>query len=260
MQQQSGNPAVRQGLAFGGLIALVSFVQSVTQFLVGGVDAVVGSAGSRSVPGLGAIAFLADLALLFLAGMFTARQNGKVGSATIAGLIAGVLGGLVAGIIVVIGLAVGPIPPTPTASGIQITRSLLILGGVFAAIFIWLFYAGLGAGVGAIGGLIGRNTHRSRYPAPGYQESMYQGYPQPGAYPPPPGGSPYPGAYPPPGGYAEPQPGAYPPPPQPYPQPYPSQEHLPPYPSQEHLPPYPPQQPQEQPQQPPQQPPPSPEQ
>ncbi len=290
MQQQSGNPAVRQGLVFGGLIALVSIIQSLTQFLVGGVDAVVGQANSQGVPGLGALAFLATLALLFLAGMFTARQNSRVGSATIAGLIAGAIGGLVSGIIVVIGLSFGSIPPTPASSGLHITRSVLILAGVFVAILFLLFYIALGAGVGAIGGLIGRTYYRSRHPAPSYQESMYQGYPQPGAYPPP-GGYPYPqpGAYPPPGEYPYPPPGGYPPPPQPYPQPYPPQqpqEHLPQYPPQyppheqpaqyppqqpqqqpqEHLPPYPPQQqsqeqPQEQPPQyPPQQPPQSPQQ
>lgn len=236
MQQQSGSPVVRQGLIFGGLIILLSIIQSVTQFLVGGVDALTGSAGSRSVPGLGVIVFLADLTLLFLAGMFTARLNGKVGSATLAGLLAGVLGGLAAGIIIVIALAVGKIPPTPASSNVHITRSVLILGGVIAAIFVVLLYAALGAGVGAIGGLIGKNTYQARYPAPTYQESMYQGYQQPGAYPPP-------GGYPP------------PPPPGAYPQPYPPQDQPPQYPP-AYPPQYPPQQPPDYPpQQPPQQPP-----
>ncbi len=222
MQQQPGSPAVRRGLAFGGLMVLVNIISTVTDFLTGGVDAVTGQAGSHTVPGSGWVVTLAYLVLLFLAGMFTARQNGKVGSATIAGLIAGTICGLAEGIMVEIQLAFGPMP-SPTASGFQITRQALVLIGVVIVIFIVLFNAGLGAGVGAIGGLVGRNTYRSRYPAPGYQESMYQGYPQPGAYSPPLGG------------YPQPQPGAYPPLPQPYPQPYLPQQ------PQEQSPQYPPQ-------------------
>lgn len=231
MQQQSGNPAVRQGLIYGGFIILVSIIQNAIQFAVGGADAFTGQSSNRGVPGLGFIVFVVNLALLFLAGMFTARQNGKVGSATIAGLIAGVIGGIVSAIVVVIVLSLIKIPTTTTSSGVQITRGALIVGGVIAAVFLLLLYAGLGAGVGAIGGLIGRGAYQSRNPTPSYQESMYQGYQQPGAYPPP----------------GQPQPGAYP---QQFPQQYPPQQQ-PQYPPQ-----YPPQQqPQQPPQYPPQQPP-----
>ena len=216
MQQQSGNPVVRQGLIYGGLIILVSIIQYVIQFAVGGPGAFTGQSNSGGVPGLGFIVFVINLVLLFLAGMYTARQNGKVGSATLAGLIAGVVGGIFGAVIVVIILSVIPIPTTTTSNGVQLTRSLLIVGGVIAAIFIVLLDAGLGAGIGAIGGLVGRGNYQSRNPAPSYQESMYQGIQQPGTYPPPNAYAP-PGSYAPPGGYQQPQPGAYPPPPQQYP-------------------------------------------
>ncbi len=190
MRQRPGSsPAVRLGLVFGGLIILVSIIDSVTELLVvrGGVSS--GMVNSGVGLGFGAIVYLADLALLFLAGMFTARQNGKVGSATIAGLIAGAIGGPLGTIITFIITFVGWIPPTTPPSGFDIMDTTLLIGGVFVATFALLFYAGFGAGAGAIGGLIGKTSYQSRHPVPGY---------------------PYRGAYPPPGGY--------PPPPQPYPQ------------------------------------------
>src|SRR5689334_18513318 len=141
MQQQSGNPAVRQGLMYGGLIILVSIIQNAIQFAVGGADAFTGQSNSSGVPGLGFLVFVVNLVLLFLAGMFTARQNGKVGSATIAGLIAGVVGGIAGAVIVVIVLAVIPIPTTATSNGVEVTRSILIVGGLIAAVILLLLYA-----------------------------------------------------------------------------------------------------------------------
>ncbi|MGZ3714052.1 MAG: hypothetical protein ACXVA4_01415 [Ktedonobacterales bacterium] len=184
MQPQSGNPAVRQGLIYGGLTILVTILQDIIQFAVGGADALTNQGSSRGVPGLGTIVFVIGLVLLFLAGMSTTRQNGKVDSAAVAGFLAALIGGLFSGVIAVILLATGPIPTTGTSTGIQISRTDVIIGSMFGSIVVVLLYAGLGAGVGAIGGLVGRRTYQSRYPAPSDQESMYQGLQQPGTYPP----------------------------------------------------------------------------
>lgn len=198
MRQRSGSsPAVRLGLVFGGLIVLVSIIENVTSLLIVRGGASPGLVNSRVGLGLNAVVYLAELALLFLAGMFTARRNGKVGSATIAGLIAGAIGGPLGTILALSITFVGWIPPTTPSGGFDIRHTTLFIGAIIAATLFLLFYAAFGAGVGAIGGLIGKISYQSRHPVPGY---------------------PYPGAYPPPGGYPQPQPGAYPPPPQPYPQ------------------------------------------
>lgn len=185
MQQWSKKPAVRQGLIFGGLTILVDMIQDSIQFVVGGAGAVTNQGNSRGVPGLGTIVFLISLAFLFLAGMFTARQNGKDDSASVAGFLAGLIGGLFGVVIAAIILATGPIPTTGTSTDSQIPRTALIIGDGFGAIIVALLYAGLGAGVGAIGGLVGRRSYQSRNPASSHEESMYQGLQQPGTYPPP---------------------------------------------------------------------------
>lgn len=185
MQQWSKNPAVRQGVIFGGLIILVDMIQDSIQFVVGGAGAVTNQGNSRGVPGLGTIVFLIGLGLLFLAGMFTARQNGKVDSASVAGFLAGVIGGLFGVVIAAVILATGPISTAGTSTDSQIPRSALIIGVIFGSIIVALVYAGLGAGLGAIGGLVGRSSYQSRNPASSHQESMYQDLQQSGAYPPP---------------------------------------------------------------------------
>lgn len=185
MQQQSGNPAVRQGLIFGGFIILVSMAQDAIQFAVGGAEAVANQGSSKGVPGLSTLVFVISLAFLFLAGMSTARQNGKVDAAAVAGFLAGLIGGLFRVVIVVIFLATGPLPTTGTSTGIQFSRTDLIIGSVFGSMLIVLLYAGVSAGVGAIGGLVGRISYQSRNPASTTQESMDQALQQPGTYPPP---------------------------------------------------------------------------
>ncbi len=184
MRQRSGSPAVRLGLVFGGLIVLVSIIENVTSLLIARGGASSGLMNSRVGLGLSAIVYLADVALLFLAGMFTARQNGKVRSATIAGLIAGAIAGPLDAIMTFVILFVGWMPSTTVTapSLFDIMHSTLFYGIIILTFLSLLFYAGLGAGVGAIGGLIGKNNYQSRHPIPGY--------PQPGAYPPSP--QPYP--------------------------------------------------------------------
>jgi hypothetical protein len=223
--QKSGSPAVRWGLIFGGIIAVLGLLGDGLRFGTGGGESFAGGGGGIGIL-VSVLLFVIGLALFFVAGMFAARDSGRTGTGSIAGLIAGLIGGAIGAIATIIILLTLPPSvfqtvtanrPNANISGDQL-RTIVLVGGVIAAIFGLLINAGIGAGVGALGGLVGKGQYRG--PMRSYQEAMYQGMPmQPGAYPPPPPPG-YP-QYPQPGGYPQypqyppQQPGAYPPPPPP---------------------------------------------
>jgi hypothetical protein len=215
--QKSGSPAVRWGLIFGGIIAVLGLLGDGLRFAIGGEESFARGGGRIGLL-VGVLLFLIGLALFFIAGMFAARDSGRTGTGSIAGLIAGLVGGLVGAIAAIIILVTLPTSVFQTVTtnnpGTNISadqlRTITIVAGVIGAVIGLLINAGIGAGLGALGGLIGKNQYRG--PVPQYQEAMYQGMPpqggmpmQPGMYPPPP----------PPGYPQYPQPGAYPPPPPP---------------------------------------------
>ncbi len=232
--QASGNPAVRWGVICGlGIGALSAISSGIQLFSLSSPDLARPGAVSGISLSFSCLVFLADLALLFLAGMLTARQTGTVGSGTISGLVAGILGGIVGGIfgLVVLLLSKTSASLTDLGGGTAGAQTLVIGAGIVGVIFRTAFYAGLGAGLGALGALAGRSRSPAYagngpfypYPPAGYPPPGYPyppaGYPPPP--PPPPGytpsgyppasGYPY-GAYPPPPGFPPPQ-GAYAPPP-----------------------------------------------
>jgi hypothetical protein len=226
--QTTGNPALRWGVIFGLSMAGLSAIS-------GGAQLIANTSGEAATGGvfsgigtlLGCLFFLVNLALLFLAGMLTARQTGTVGTGTISGLVAGIIGGLVGGLIGILLVAVAP-SSTYSNSGLDSSQvqSIVLSVGLLAAIFGTLFYAGLGAGLGALGALAGRESSPASQlygsgvpymvPPPGYPYPL-AGYPPPPPPPPAPpayppqGYAPY-GAYPPPPGFPPPQ-GVYAPPP-----------------------------------------------
>lgn len=196
MQAQGGNPAVRNGFLFGIIIAVLGIINSVVSYFTTPTSS---SATTPNAFGLlGCLFFLVYLALFFVAGMMTARQTGTVGSGAITGLIAGLVGGVVSGIVGVVVVVIRP--PVVDTAGTNLTQSELqtaiIIGAIVGVVLVLLVEAGLGAGLGALGALVGRGQYQTQHPAAAYQDSMYQGIQQPG-YPPQPG-YPAPGAYPPP--------------------------------------------------------------
>ncbi len=233
------NPAVKWGLIFGGALILVAIVNYAIEYATGATTAPT-SATSLGSSGLGVtlaqacVVFLIEVALYFAAGVMTARENGRVGSAAIAGVIAGAMAGVAGAIIAIITIttrASAVVPPsvrmTPAAY-----HSFILTVGIIGAVFGLLFAIGIGAGIAALGGLVGRNQFDKAHPAQPMLESYYSPMaPPPPGYPAHPQGyPPAPGAYPPAGA-----PGAYPPPypPQQYPpQQYPPQEAAP-YPPQD---------------------------
>ncbi len=218
------NPAVKWGLIFGGLLVLVGLINYGIEYATGTLT-MAATPASLSRLNLGAslaqscIAFIVEMTLFFLAGMMTARENGRVGSGSIAGLIAGSLYGVVAAVFGVIALQMRGLPTTTTTRVDPATlHTILIVTSIVVAIIVVVFGIGIGAGVGALGGLVGRSQYDRAHPPQPMVGSLYTpmaptpGYP-PSGYPPagsPPSGYP-PAGYPPATGYP-PAPGAYPPP------------------------------------------------
>src|SRR5215467_8462320 len=94
--QKTGNPALRNGLIFGLILAAISLASSVIQLVTGvTLNSATGGAAPSALSLLGCLVFIVALALFFVAGMNTARANGRVGSAAIAGLLTGLFGGLI---------------------------------------------------------------------------------------------------------------------------------------------------------------------
>src|SRR5262249_4324138 len=132
-------PAYRWGAIFGAVIAALGIIDGVVQLAT--VSDVSPSATSVSGAGVGGLVltcvfFLVDLALLFLAGMLTARQTATVGSAAIGGLIAGLIGGLVGGIANAVVLLARPNLvnlPGLQGSGIDV-HSLLVVSAIFGVV------------------------------------------------------------------------------------------------------------------------------
>lgn len=201
---QQGRPALRYGLIFGAIIAVLVIINS---FL----PAQVSASGAPDIArgGLGCLFFLVYLALFFVAGMLAARRTGKAGTGSLAGLLAGAIG-----IILFVVLGVIAILNTPDSVWqkaldqaraqnpsvnltLQQMKTTAEVFAIVAFVLIYLAAIGVGAGLGALGGLVGRG----QAPRPQYPEAMYQGMPQPGYS--------QPGAYPPPPGYPMPQ-GTYP--------------------------------------------------
>lgn len=217
MSQQAAtrraNPMVGWGLGLGAIAGVLSALTT-----LGRLFAPLG--GARAFTGIGLLVGLIGLIAYFLAGMLTARVTGTIGTGTIAGLLAGlaaaVISVAVSAVVILtrprlyFGSALGAL----SSSRVHIPLSTLVALSMISLVFSILVDIGLGAGIGALGALVGRGSA----PRQPYQETLYQG--MPGAYPPPPGGyAPAPGAYPPPAGGYPPPPGSYPPPPGSYPPP-----------------------------------------
>jgi hypothetical protein len=225
-------PGVRWGVIFGAAAAVLGIIDGVVYAATAG-SLITGSSGTLSGgalanAGLTCLFFLVDLALFFVAGMLTARQTGTVGSAAISGLIAGAIGGLIGGVANAVVVITHPDllnMPSLSQSGIDV-HSLVVPAAIFGVVLRAAFFGGLGAGLGALGGLAGRGN------AP-RQQAMA------GLYGPPPGSYPLPGTYPPPGGMYPP-PGTYPPPGYAPPTDYPAQPMYPPPPGYPPQPVYPP--------------------
>jgi hypothetical protein len=182
------NPAVRNGLVFGAILAGINIINTLIQWISGSYQAMA-QTGSGSGTALGAVsllgclAFLVGLALCFLAGMTTVSQTGRLGSGAISGLITGLVGELVGGVLGLILILAFVLPTLHIPADSSMTpaqiNALIIGSGIVALIIGLIIDGGIGAGLGYLGGLIGKNSYGG--PVQSSQESYY---PQP--YPPAP--------------------------------------------------------------------------
>ena len=190
----------RNGIIFGVIIAVLGLANTFISWSLGAYnisyDSATGVPTTGSGPGtslLGCGIFLAELALIFIAGMLTARATGSVGGASLTGLVAGLFGAVISGVVgaIVIITLVAPQIQIPADSGISQSQIQTILIGVAigGAVLAVLIDGGVGAGVAALGGLVGRSSYEKANPAQPYQQSFYHGAPA-GAQPYP--GQPYP--------------------------------------------------------------------
>lgn len=235
--ERQGNPAVKWGLIFGGLLILVALINLGIEYATGTLAAATSIASTRSL-NVGTallqscIVFLIEVALYFTAGVMAARENGRVGTGSVAGLIAGLMAGVVGAVITLFTFFTRPFA---LAAGANMSpaafHSFMVVVGIIGAVLGLALAAGIGAGIGALGGLMGRGQYDRAHPAQPMMESFYTPMAPGGGYPPagyPPAGYPpagYPPAGYPPTGYPPAQtPGAYPPQQAPeYPPQYPPQ-------------------------------------
>lgn len=192
----TGKVAFQQGLIFGLAQAVVaSSVLLINTFVSAGVG--VGLL-------LDILSFFTGLAAYFLAGIMGAKQNGRLRTGVFAGMWTGAIYGILDFVVSMVLFfqfnlprVLNNLPSTTTSTTSPDTlRTAAIIGGVGAAVFGLLFAIGLGAGLGALGGLIGRNTSKFKAVPAVAAMPAYPVYPgQPAPYPPyaPPA---QPGAYP----------------------------------------------------------------
>lgn len=147
MQDRSDTIAFRYGAIIGviggGLCLLIVIL--ITAF--------------KNDPGVllvGCVGFVAGIALLFEAGHITAMQTGTVSSGALAGATAGFLMGM--------GLSILSLIQQIQSGKLQSLHSLgpsgFTLGIVVALLFNGALVAGLGAGLGALGSLVGQAGFR----------------------------------------------------------------------------------------------------
>ncbi len=223
-QQSTGSVVMRNGLIFGAVIAALIIGDTIVGWLTGAYDISSQTNGSISTTSfiisgvsalMGCAIFLGALALTFVAGMLTARKTGGVGGGSLTGLVAGAFGALLGGVaslIVTITLeAPGAQPPVGSGLTQPQLQGMLIGAEIFGLVAGLFQYGAFGAGAGALGGLVGKNSYEKTHPPQAYQLPFYPGYPggpwQPGAYYP---AAPYPSPQSPAPPYAPPPPYAGP--------------------------------------------------
>jgi hypothetical protein len=170
MQQQiqpkeTGAIAFRYGLIWGGIFAILEIIVLV----IADFDSVGYAASIANILNL-----LLSLVLFFFVGMLAARQTGQVSRGSMAGFFAGTFGGLLALIaqLIVVQFAIDTlrVRTQETANmlnlGFQYNNDAVFAGFIVNAVMGWLFAIGLGAGLGALGGLLGKKQARLPTVAP----------------------------------------------------------------------------------------------
>ncbi|HEX6542658.1 MAG TPA: hypothetical protein VF040_12945 [Ktedonobacterales bacterium] len=186
--QEPRSHFLRNGLIFGAILALLGLSNTLIQVAAGAYHVVasnymvnVTNSGGTSL--LGCVLFLATLALTFVAGLLTARDTGKAGSGALSGLMTGIFGSLFGSIATIVVLVVFVAPglqaPPDVSMSLDQIQTLFVVVTVGVAVLGLLLDAGVGAGMGALGGLLGARS-RNPNPSPLPPAPYGSGYPYPG--------------------------------------------------------------------------------
>jgi hypothetical protein len=187
----SGRTIFREGLIFGVSLGIVHIGLSLLN-------------QSFPQPGVALLVLLLDvliwLGVFFWAGARGAKQTGSVGTGSLTGLVTAVFAGIIALIYMIVNVWIfasfsgqQPVSDSSDRVSLAVASNLagtILLGVIIGGIILWLLGLGTGAGVGALGGLLGRSQSTVVPPTgptnPGYgygQPPMQPLYPPP--YPPP---------------------------------------------------------------------------
>lgn len=196
------HPALKQALIWGISLGIIQIIVTV-------LTGILRVSNPAIALLLELLAFLIALTFYLLAGLFAARQTHRVSTGTFAGLLTGVFQGIL-GFIATIVVDIATINRVRrVAQGLvnaanipfHYTNGFIIAAAIIGGLIGLVFATGLGAGLGALGGLIGRGNVQQQPPSmpyPGQPYPPYGAYPYPYPYPPQPG-QPYQGMPPYPG-------------------------------------------------------------
>jgi hypothetical protein len=214
-QPQQKNVAFKYGLIIGLIFTVIAIIASVfttlsslsnAATLDGSQQSAANAVSNLMVSGLvGILIFFLSLIAYLIAGILAARKTARVRTGTFAGMWTGGVYGVVSWVAGFIILFTLTMPQTNaiyqragyTAARIAQQQAIEIGAEAFGGVFILAFAIGLGAGMGALGGLIGRSRARGQGQPGLYQEAPYPVFAQP-PYPQQPpqyGQAPYPPQY-----------------------------------------------------------------
>jgi hypothetical protein len=152
---QPGKPALLSGIIIGVVLGIIhsSITIIIAQMAVnGGSSSAMITSLQLLVPLLWIIGFL-------FAGFWASKESGLISTGTLAGLFAGIFGSIIAGFGQIIATA---ITANLSSQAITQTSGMVLFTGYTAIFSVMILAIGAGAGVGAIGGLIGQSISNVR--------------------------------------------------------------------------------------------------
>ncbi len=177
-----GKIAFQHGLIFGLILAFINVCVVLLNTFLFNSSANVGFALLLSF-----VSFLLGLIAYFVVGILASKKAGRVSTGTIAGIWTGTIYGVIGCVVNLLIFFTVSFPKimaanassSATASMNQAFKAGAIFGAIGATVFGVAFAIGLGAGIAALGGLIGKSTSKVVDPMPMYP-SGYPPYQQPG--------------------------------------------------------------------------------
>lgn len=152
---QPGKPALLSGIIVGVVLGII---HSAITIIIAQM-AVNGGSSSAMITSLQLLVPLIWIIGFLFAGFWASKESGLISTGTLAGLFAGIFGSIIAGFGQIIATAITANLASQATT--QVSGMALFTG--YTAIFsVMILAIGAGAGVGAIGGLIGQSISNVR--------------------------------------------------------------------------------------------------